>query len=179
MAVRIPAGVIAQLISVQAQLKHEFHDVTWTRPEAMHLTLQFLGNVRASELPQLSKVLAATAKVHRSFKLGLVDAGSFGNRVLWVGAGQGATELKSLAEAVRAAAGPFAEHQEEREFNAHVTLGRFRERGCGVDAVLSKMTLAAFTPWHVEGLELIRSELSPKGSRYSTLIEWPLNGAAT
>ena len=44
-AVRIPETVLAQLASVQQQLKGKFSDVSWTRAEAMHVTLQFLGNV--------------------------------------------------------------------------------------------------------------------------------------
>ena len=168
-AVRIPPVVLEQLASVQQQLKNEFRDVSWSRPEAMHLTLQFLGNILSNEVPRLEAVLTAAVQAHTSFELELSTLGSFNNRVLWVGVGKGGDELTALAESVRAVAKPFGRHEEDRAFNAHVTLGRFRERGRGVEAVLRRVTPPRFRPWRVAHVELIRSELSPKGSRYTTL----------
>ena len=174
-AVRIPPVVLEKLAAVQSQLKSEFRDVSWARPEAMHLTLQFLGNIHSKEVPRLEAGLAAAVRTHTSFQLQLSNVGSFSNRVLWVGVGDGGEELTALAGSVRAVAKPFGNHEEDRAFNAHVTLGRFRERGRGVEAVLRKIPPPCFTPWRVEHAELIRSELSPKGSRYTALASFKLS----
>jgi 2'-5' RNA ligase len=173
-AVRIPDDILAQLAAFQKQLKADFRSVSWTRPEAMHLTLQFLGNIQASHLPALSGGLKAATRAHPPFALQLAGAGVFGNRVLWVGVGAGAAPLKQLANAVRLAAKDFAAHEETRDFNAHVTLGRQREPERGAAAILRKAPAPDLRPWQVEDVELIRSELSPKGSRYTTLETFPL-----
>ncbi len=140
----------------------------------MHLTLQFLANVKSERLAALSNALSAAVRAHASFELQLSTLGSFGNRVLWVGVARGADELSLLAETVRRAAKDFGSHEEDRAFNAHVTLGRFRQRGRGVVSVLRDFSPASFTPWQVNEVELIRSELSPKGSRYTTLASFHL-----
>jgi len=168
-AVRIPPAVLEQLATVQQQMKNEFRDVSWTRPEAMHLTLHFLGNVKSDRLALLADALLAAAHGLSSFELWLSKPGSFNNRVLWVGVGQGVNELTSLAEAMRGAAKNFGSQEEDRAFNAHVTLGRFRQRARGVDSVLQRIPAPSFTPWRVSSIELIRSELSSNGSRYTML----------
>jgi len=173
-AVRIPPNVIEQLAEIQQQLKREFTDVSWTRPEAMHLTLHFFGNVSTSCLSDLNERLNATASAHPSFNLKLGSLGSFGQRVLWVGVESGANELTNLANAVRFSIRPFGSNDETRPFNAHATLGRFRERGRGVDTALRRISPPTLSPWRVNDVELIRSELSPKGSRYTMLAAFPL-----
>lgn len=174
-AVRIPPAVLEQLAAVQRQMKNEFSDVSWTRMEAMHLTLHFLGNVKSDELALLADALSAAASAHSAFELQISQPGSFNNRVLWVGVGQGADELASLAEIVRRSARIFGNHEEDRAFNAHVTLGRFRHRARGVDSALQKIPTPSFTSWRVSSIELIRSELSPTGSRYTTLGRFNLS----
>ena len=174
-AVRVPDDVIAQATAFLQQLKPEFPAVSWTRPEAMHLTLQFLGNIPSTGLPALTTGLELVATRHHSFSLALGGAGAFGNRVLWVGVKEGAESLKQLAEAVGEATKAFTPHHEKREFNAHLTLGRLREPIRGVSVILRKTGSPAFRSWQVDHFELIRSELSPKGSRYTTLETFPLS----
>ena len=63
--------------------------VTWVRPEGIHLTLKFLGNVRRDESERLMSVVGELAAGHGPFTLGLSGLGMFPNgrrpRVLWAG----------------------------------------------------------------------------------------------
>src|SRR5688572_15712233 len=99
-AVRIPESVLTQLVSAQDQLKRKFSDVSWTRAEAMHVTLQFLGNIESARLTELETALRQATEQMPSFEIELEGLGSFGNRVLWVGVNRGAESLTGLAEAV-------------------------------------------------------------------------------
>lgn len=171
MAVRIPDEVRAQLAEVQRQLKSELRDVAWTRPEAMHLTLQFLGNIESARVQELEWVLAGAARKHTPFELALGALGSFNDRVLWIGLERGSEPLQRLAEDVRIAAKEFSEHEENRTFNGHVTLGRCRRPVRRSGALLRNVRVPKFQPWTATGFELFRSELSPQGSRYTTLAE--------
>ena len=170
-AVRIPDDVRARLAEVQIQLKPGLCDVSWTRPEAMHLTLQFLGNISSAQLPELDRALHDATRDAVPFELALGDLGSFGNRVIWIGLRRGDEPLQRLAHAVRHAAQPWAAHEENRDFNAHVTLGRIRRPAHGLKAQLHKVPAPAFRSWTVADFELIRSELSPQGARYTTLLQ--------
>ena len=176
-AVRIPKAVLAQLVAAQDQLKRKFSNVSWTRPEAMHVTLQFLGNIESTRLPELEASLRRATEPIPSFEAELAGFGSFGNRVLWIGVSRGIEPLTVVAEAVRHATKDFGVHEEERGFNAHVTVGRFRRPSRGVAAALSEFDAPAFGSWRVQETELIRSEISPHGSRYTTLAAAPLGSA--
>lgn len=173
-AVPIPEPVIAQLALFQQRLKLEFRDVSWTRPEAMHLTLRFLGAVAPASLPALIEALQGATAGLKPFEVRLAGAGSFGNRVLWVGIGTGRDCLRQLAAAVVKAALPFTDERESRKFNAHVTLGRLRVPAERTGAILRAHALPDFKGWAIDHFELIQSELSPKGSRYTTLAIFPL-----
>ena len=168
-AVRIPETTRAQLADVQRQLKPELRDVSWTRPDAMHLTLQFLGDIESARVPELKSALRAVARDYSPFELELGVAGSFGNRVIWIGLQRGEEALNDLANAVRRAIASFSGHEENREFSAHVTLGRLRRPTRGASAALRKVSPPMFQPWIVSDFELIRSELSPRGSRYTEM----------
>ncbi len=173
-AVRIPDSVRAQIGGVQQQLKRGLRDVSWTRPEAMHLTLQFLGEVVSARLAELETVLHDVARGQPRFELALGPLGSFGNRVIWIGLHRGEQPLKKLADGVRRVTGEFAGHEENREFSAHVTLGRIRRPTQAVNTAMRKVRVPGFEPWNATDFELIRSELSPEGSRYTTLARFEL-----
>src|SRR5688572_8895208 len=168
-AVRIPDRVRARLANVQQQLRRELGDASWTRPEAMHLTLQFLGDIQSSRLPELQSALLTSARGPVPFELALGPFGHFANRVLWIGLERGTECLTELTNAVRQVTQSFGGREENRAFNAHVTLARMRRPLQGLGAALGKVALPAFEAWRVTEFALIRSELSPHGSRYTTL----------
>ena len=173
-AVRIPEEVIARLVSTQGRLKPQVTDLSWTRPDAMHITLQFLGNVESARLAELETALRVVSESSRPFEVELAGLGSFNNRVVWAGLVHGAEALATLANALRLATKGLAGHEEEREFNAHVTLGRCRRPARGIARALQEAGAPQFGSWRVDHFELIRSELSPNGARYTTLTSMSL-----
>jgi 2'-5' RNA ligase len=173
-AVPLPEPVRGELHRFQQRLKRELPEVSWTRSEAMHLTLRFLGNIDSACLSELQAALSQATREVRAFKLSLGDTGSFGNRVIWIGLAQDVEPLAELAERVRVATEPVCAHEESRPFNAHVTLGRLRQPRREVSAALDKFQPPRCAPWIANHFELIRSELSPHGSRYTILAEFAL-----
>jgi 2'-5' RNA ligase len=121
-----------------------------------------------------------------SFRLTLGTVGGFGvpPRVLWVGATAANDQLSRLHGALVArltAAGiPF----DARPLVAHLTLGRARRdaaasAGRALAAALPTLAVPPPPPsFAVETLTLIRSELSPRGPRYSALGEFALGAEA-
>ena len=175
-AVPIPDAQREQLAEVQQAMRGQFRQVSWTRPEAMHLTLLFLGDIESSAVPVLAQRLGDAAAAMAPFDLELGEPGSFGERVLWIGLRQGARELTPLAEKVRDAAQEFGNREEERAFHGHVTLGRAQRRGGLASGLARCPRPAPFAPWTAREIELLRSELHPKGARYSILGRFALAG---
>jgi RNA 2',3'-cyclic 3'-phosphodiesterase len=154
----------------------------WVAPDLLHLTLIFLGEQPAARLPAIAGAVAAAAAGHRAFPLALGAAGAFGTppRVLWVGARPAGDQLSRLHAALVARLTAGAIPFDPKPLVAHLTLGRARRdaaAGAGRALAAALPTLAMPPPppsFAVETIALIRSELSPRGPRYTALGEFPL-----
>ncbi len=100
--------------------------IRWTRPENLHLTVEFFGATAEETIPTLANALAAAAGASPAFALRLAGLGTFGGarhpRVLWIGVdspGLAALHARA-ADALRAA----GRSPEARAFAPHLTLGR-------------------------------------------------------
>jgi RNA 2',3'-cyclic 3'-phosphodiesterase len=150
-------------------------------PDNLHITLKFLGAVEETRLSDIAAMLAKAAD-RRAFDVEVRGLGAFPTptrpRVLWAGTAV-APAFTELAEAVDRAVGVLGFSPEERGFTPHVTLGRVREPR-PAPALSSALTAAAtrlFGTLRVDRLSLMRSDLSPRGARYTELDAWSLPDA--
>jgi 2'-5' RNA ligase len=156
-------------------------DVSWTRPEKMHLTLKFLAEVPEPTAPRLATALAGVAARHAPFTLVAGGVGGFPSRarprVLWAGLTDGVREVGRLAADVELACEPLGFALESRPFRGHLTIGRVRmPRGIGrVVAAMDPYDDAVFGRWTVRELVLYRSHLhGSAGSTYEPLGRYAL-----
>ena len=88
-AIEIPEAVKEGMAAVQARLKSAGVDASWPRPEGIHLTLKFLGEVSEERVPQILQALALALSGTERFRLGVEGVGTFPNpasaRVVWLG----------------------------------------------------------------------------------------------
>lgn len=178
-ALELPAGVKAVLADLQEQLRPAGAEIGWTRPDNIHLTLKFLGEVDPAGLPALAAALDGAAAGAEPFELSLAAPGCFPNprqpRVFWVGLGGEAPAAVRLQRAVDDACAALGHPREDRAFRPHLTLGRFRgPRNAG--ALLERAGRIAMpsTPFAATELALFESELLPSGARYTTRHRAPL-----
>ena len=149
----------------------------WSEPEAWHLTLAFLGDVPAPDLPRLTAALEAAADGHEAGELRAGGLGGFPStsraRVAWCGLADESGRLNPLADSVREGlALPPGE-----PFRAHVTLAR--ARSAPVD--LRRWVESARVPdvrAPVDRVELVRSHLGQGPARYEVLAGVPLGAPA-
>jgi 2'-5' RNA ligase len=174
-AIEIAPDIRERITELMAQLKPNIADARWVRPEGMHITLKFLGNVadgRASAIEQALRRLQLPSPY-----LSVRDIGFFPNprspRVLWTGIEAG-PELTTLAQRVDEVLEPLGFHREKRAFNPHVTLARFSNRGKNVN-VASIEGQPTFGTMTAKEFHLYESKLSPQGSRYTKLATFVLH----
>lgn len=152
--------------------------VRWTRPENVHLTLKFLGEVREETLEDLSAILDEVCAVHAPFNIGLTGLGAFPSarraRIVWVGVGAGAGALISLATDLDGALASLGFEREERPYTPHLTLGRVRGRPVSLD-LPPPLDSGEFRVRHVE---LVKSTLTERGAVYETIGDFALQRAA-
>ena len=103
-------------------------------------------------------------------------------RVIWTGVDDGEEMLPKLQSAVDAAVREFTKERADGQFTGHVTLGRARglkhSQAEGFAAMAAETPERQFGGWTADKVELIRSELSPGGARYTTLAAAPLAARA-
>lgn len=147
-------------------------------PEALHLTLVFLGDCPEPALEAAHERLEALKEAR--FSLSLQGLGLFGKdrpRVAWAGVAPSA-ELLHLQAKVETIARRAGCPLDARKFIPHVTLGRFQPPA-PPDAMRLERAVAMGAgfrtePWEVTALTLWRSHLTGKGSHYEVLARYPL-----
>jgi len=149
--------------------------VRWVRPDLMHLTLAFLGEVSPDFLDAAKGPLSEVAARREAFMMRLKGLGAFPSppraRVVWVGTEQGKGEVCALQTNVVRALSGVGYQPERRPFSPHLTVGRLRMPGDVSKAVAMQFESE---PFEVGQLVLFRSVLGPGGPTYSRLGEFPL-----
>jgi 2'-5' RNA ligase len=185
-AISIPDGIKDEIARVQGELKQTLAgaDVRWTRRTQFHLTLKFFGNVPVTETDRLIQTVQEAARMFAPLRLRVAGLGAFPHlrspRVLWMGVNDQGNTLVKLQAAIADAVHTFTEEEAEGKFSGHVTLGRVGGLNRFQVERFAKLTeaLASRSPgeWTAAEVEIIRSELSTDGSRYTTLAQVPLSG---
>jgi 2'-5' RNA ligase len=149
--------------------------VRWSKPENVHLTLKFLGDVREEILDGLCAAVEEVCEHHTTFDAGLAGFGAFPSarhaQVLWAGIGIGFDELRSLTTDLDAVLAPLGFEREKRPYTPHLTLGRAR----GQPACFEPRPEEYIGEFRVRRVELTESTLTPEGAVYRTVRTFALS----
>jgi RNA 2',3'-cyclic 3'-phosphodiesterase len=177
-AVDLAAGIKSSIETLIRSLRKKDGAVKWVKPDAMHLTLKFLGDIPDDRVGSVKALLENLAGTRRPFRMRFRGTGTFppggtkNARVLWAGIEEvpELMELQSLLEAECENAG-FS--REERAFHPHLTLGRVKSpEGLGpVLHELERHKEDEFGEMTVAGLVFFQSLLGPSGPEYKVLAE--------
>ena len=171
------SGVITRI------LKSEIKNLRAVRPETVHLTLKFLGNVPSEQIDELVEALRPIAGAHAPFALKLSGAGVFPSpkkaRVLWLGIGGDTKALGELHLGIEDAVAALGFARDRKPFNPHLTVARLRESASPADRLLGAETLASVP--HPDGVEIpvpsiavMRSTMARSGATHDRLASLPL-----
>lgn len=167
------------LVDAVERMRREVPEgIQWARPDGLHLTLKFLGNIPSGDVKPLLECVRETARANPAFGLQLRGLGTFPDRrkprVLWAGVSGDLDALSSLQQTVEEGINALGHSPERRPFRPHITLGRPRRRVADgelarIGAVVSGLAPPVSVSWQVESLDLMRSELRPSGAVYTAL----------
>lgn len=182
-AVEVAARVREAVRAVQDRLRSAGADLRWVRPENLHLTLRFLGEITAGQVEEVKAATREAATGQRPFALTLEGLGAFPSaarpQVVWIGVGAGRADLERLAASLtRALAGRGFDPGER--FSAHLTIGRARSRSDReLAAALAKVDEVSAGAQPVSEVVVVASRLGPGGPAYTALDRAPLRGNGT
>jgi len=158
------AGVVRQIRALGQELFDERSSGRPVAADNLHITLQFLGQVEAS---QLDCIRQAAADIRfPAFELQLDHLGHWPRpRVAWLGCHQVPEALVSLVQSLNAGLSRCGFTPEARPYHPHLTLRRKVRQATPreIDPI----------PWHVEEFVLAQSNTLPEGVRYQVLARWP------
>ncbi len=173
-AVGLPEAVRLGLSSLMRNLGSAARGVRWTRPENLHFTLAFLGELEPGRVASAQEAGLEAAQACKPFSLGFGGLGAFPPhgrpRVIWIGLSQGAAELTDLQARLAQALRQRGFAPEERTFVPHLTLGRVADDARLADpAVLLGRDVPPLEAVAVDRILVMRSQLTPAGAVYTEL----------
>lgn len=153
--------------------------VRWVRPEGLHLTLKFLGEVGEGQFPALVDAVEQAVQGTPPLTCTLTEVGAFPTipraRILWAGLESDAA-LELLVHRLEQGLAPLGFPVEGRAYRPHVTLGRVREERGLSSAAVEAIERAELAPVSCLATEvyLYQSHGGPGGSRYEVRATFPL-----
>jgi RNA 2',3'-cyclic 3'-phosphodiesterase len=176
-ALDLPGEVRQALGDLIARLKPLCRAARWVRPEAMHVTLKFIGHAIADgDAEKLTAARAAltTVRSGQPVEIRYRGVGFFPDarrpRVVWCGV-EPSANLALLAADMERALEPLGIPGEKRAFVPHLTLARFKSHE-GVNALVradAEFTQREFGSARETEFYLFESKLKPGGAEYRKL----------
>ena len=166
-AALLPENINEQISGYVNSLKQDIDGVRWEKPEKLHLTLKFLGNVEDEQARRMSAALEQLAETYSPFVLNISEFGGFPRlknpRVLYVGLSEN-ENLSTFHSELDLTLSKFGFEKEERKFTPHITIGRVKQKISVKQA--PDITKTAF---EITQIGIIKSELRSSGSIYTPL----------
>lgn len=162
------------LLDLLEELRSIDADTKVVKPEHLHLTLKFLGEIPEIKVDELQKALTDCLSSFEAFETTLKGVGVFPNkkrmRVIWVGFDKNGKNFIDMNNAVESALEKIGFPREGR-FHPHLTLARIRTARGKEKLIdfLEKNEAKEFGAARVEKVEIMKSTLTPKGPIYLSL----------
>jgi 2'-5' RNA ligase len=158
------------------------NSVKWTRPENLHLTLRFLGNIPTARVDDIAGQLRDACTGTPVLTARVAGFGCFPTpdraRVLWLGVSEPTGRLAALSARLATMLGGHGSVQERTRFDPHLTLGRVKELGPRDRRALAERIRTCrvndLGEWRMARVALMQSDLSPAGPVYTELTSIPL-----
>jgi 2'-5' RNA ligase len=184
LAFELPDDIKTIVARVSGEIRKTSLDVRWVRPQFIHLTVVFMGDIESEQIPSMGESLGAVCSRHSPFTIFLKPMGCFPNirnpRVIWLGIDGDLERMSRFRDDLLHALSSFGIKEEERAFRPHLTLGRFKKPGkrqTELEQLLATYKELSSPARTLSELVLFRSDLKPGGAVYTKMVSWPLSGA--
>src|SRR5262245_30895231 len=133
-AIELPQETRAKLRDNIRKVREVCPDVaaSWSRPENIHLTVKFFGDVSQKRIPTISSALSRAVQNRAPFQVTIGGSGVFPKpslaRILWIGIDDQSGKLAELIAAVQEECAAEGFEKEKWKFRPHLTIARLRKR---------------------------------------------------
>ena len=180
-ALQIPPEVRKNLAALIESLRAVSPQARWVRPENLHVTLKFIGEVPETKLASIRGALAGV-RSEQAVAIDFRGLGFFPNekhpRVFWARI-EASPNLKTLAADIDGATEKLGIPREPRPFSPHLTLARFEPPRLPekLRAAIQESAGREFGSLRTTQFHLIESKLKRSGAEYTTVESFPFAAA--
>lgn len=174
--IAIDIGSFPKLVEFENEIKKTGSDIKLVDPKIVHITLKFLGDTDESLVEKIEEIMKNSVEEIKPFEMQLIGTGVFPDqkytRVAWIGIKNG-EQIGKIANKIEEQVSKLGFEKENREFSAHLTIGRVRsaKNKEKLLQVIEKYKDVNFGNFKINSIKLKKSELTPKGPIYTTLKE--------
>ncbi|NOY70306.1 MAG: RNA 2',3'-cyclic phosphodiesterase [Deltaproteobacteria bacterium] len=174
-AIKLPIHIIEELARLKKKLVDYGIAARWVRPENIHLTLRFLGDIPADSVAPVLTRMKIAADGIKPINLSVCGMGVFPNikraQVIWVGLGDESGLLADLNRRLESELDKIGFAPEKRRFAPHLTLGRIKKPVSpeALADALGEKAVFSPVPFTAQLIYLIESRLTKNGPIYTDL----------
>ena len=167
--------VLNGLAEVQNVVLKTEADLSLVKPQNIHITLRFLGDITPSMVDKIDKEMQSI--IFKPFDVEIKGVGAFPNlryaRVVWAGIQEGGEELSRIFAQLEPWLRSLGFAPDSKGFSPHLTIARVRggRNKLELAKCVTEMSTFEFGRVRAECLRLKKSFLTPQGPIYSTLKE--------
>jgi RNA 2',3'-cyclic 3'-phosphodiesterase len=181
-ALDIPEEIRTCISRYTQRLRPVAPDSRWSRPEALHVTLKFVGTADSAKVEEMKLALLRISSP--AFEVSFRGVGFFPGekspRVFWAGV-ESTDALPALASGINAALEKIGIPREAKLWHPHLTLARAGAPG-KISRAFQQLPgklpaeIPQFGTMTAREFFLYRSDPTPGGSSYTKLEGFPLRG---
>jgi len=159
-------------------LEKKHWKVKWEKPEKLHITLAFLGEIDQSQTSKLkSQIQSLNVK---PFVISFKGLGCFPDyewpRIIWLGLKGDLKSLAALQKNVQEKLVQSGFKPDIKPFIPHITIGRIKQARAGERHEIARQIRALAKmefkgEWRVDRVVIYESQTLPEGSVYKKLVE--------
>ena len=179
-AIELSEKTRAAIGSLVSAVSHGLGKITWVKPDRMHLTLKFLGEIEEKLCVPITGALGEVCSCAAPFSFTVSGMGCFPGpsrpRVIWVGLTGNLEPLERLYRDIDRALSSLGFEREKRRFSPHITIGRVRGAVIGqrLEGIIKERSGECFGTEEVRDVVFMQSRLRPQGPIYTPLARLPL-----
>jgi len=172
--IELPEDVRRRLRELQSDLEKYNANIRWVRPESIHLTLKFLGDVEEHSINDIARATEMACSGIAQFTINVQQTGVFPNwrhpRVLWVGIDEPEGNLLKIKQEIELQLTELGYVKEDRKFSPHLTIGRVKSMKM-ISDVMQDLQKREFFAGNFLAKEVVvmKSDLRPTGAVYTAL----------
>lgn len=182
-AVKVSSKIEASASRLISKLEMTGAGYNWVVDENLHITMNFVGDMRDTEVPEFCLEIKRVAEKHEPFWVEVAGTSGFPSaeqpRVIWIGITEGTDALQALHADLSEVLRNWGIPKEKNKYHPHVTLGRLRRGGRWNDSLaelLAKNKNSRFGSCSVDEIVVFSSHLDRLGPTYTPMSRIKLSG---